>query len=1044
MPSPSLLNLVRVASTRTNCKSLLALHGRQQFSTSSRQGDGAALTSDFGKQHVARGVNRLTDAVIKSGNGSYLEMEDGRQMLDFTCGIAVTNLGHCHPKVSEAAAKQCLSLVHGQCSVAFHNPYLKLIQRLVPLMPHPSLDTFFFWNSGAEAVEASIKLARSSTGRQNIIVMQGGYHGRTFGTMSLTRSKTIYSDGFSPLMPGVYVTPFPYWHQMGLPQTTSEDELVRICLMQLKLLLSQQTSPSDTAAILVEPVIGEGGYSPSPPAFLHGLREICDQHGILLICDEVQSGFGRTGKMFFSEYSGVRPDIMVMAKGLANGFPLSAIVSRKGLMDKQKPGSMGGTYAGNAVSCAAAVAVTEVFAEEKILENVQARSKQLFAGLQELRDEVGEYILEVRGSGLMVGLEFASPAMASFDPVANAAAPAKMASRVSAKCMEHEMLLLTTSVFEVVRFMPPLNISEEDMSKGLEIFKQATTVLMVAPSLFLPSPVSPATLMTPITRLGFVLALFLSVSKAYIPATPSNDTSTIPTPDNADSTVVVRWTNQGYYREGISRQLQVEGGSTGIEKGALVHFSENATIPAWMEYTTTPWIALVPIAADVVFELLIVVWFLDATPSDMDIFTLARDRGAVASLLYSTWSQTCLLNPDYADPALFDQVLDIYTTIRRSSARLIESQFQNVNRTEFFWFNATRLNSSANSVNNAILGNGVQPGYLIATVKLQNVTDPSDGLTNTNTTNGAHPAGSDKDKGPNTGLAMIILYTITGCVSALFCIVVVSGTIRAIRNPERYGPRRGDPTIDGFEGESQTRAAGLTRAILDTFPVIKFGRANNANPNTSQVTSHGPSAPVSYGYKAPSVMMDSDLETAADHAGRGQAFELTDAAHAKPSEAVGSSSTMLPEPSYTPDTLTRRASSSQGHGEGGQLIAPSGLSPPTKEMIGIEICPICLTEFEEGDDLRVLPCEGQHKFHPDCIDPWLLQVSGLCPLCREDFTALENMANGVAPEATQNMQQPQAHGVSRFSRYLSNAQRRLQDRSSERQRSNVTLHDPPV
>ncbi|KIO17455.1 hypothetical protein M407DRAFT_12338 [Tulasnella calospora MUT 4182] len=187
----------------TSSRSLAARSSRA-FSTSAKALQASSqphtLDANFGKKHIARGLSRLSDTVIKSGKGSYVETEDGRKLLDFTCGIAVTNLGHCHPKVSEAAAKQCMTLVHGQCSVAFHNPYLQLIDQLLPLMPHPSLDTFFFWNSGAEAVEASIKLARTATGRQNVIVMQGGYHGRTFGTMGLTRSKTIYSERVGPLM----------------------------------------------------------------------------------------------------------------------------------------------------------------------------------------------------------------------------------------------------------------------------------------------------------------------------------------------------------------------------------------------------------------------------------------------------------------------------------------------------------------------------------------------------------------------------------------------------------------------------------------------------------------------------------------------------------------------------------------------------------------------------------------------------------------------------------------------------------------------------
>ncbi|KAG9103468.1 hypothetical protein FRC06_010576 [Ceratobasidium sp. 370] len=437
--------------------------------------NGVHVTAEFGIKHTARGVNRLVNAVIVQGDGSYVTLDDGREMLDFTTGIGVTGLGHCHPVVSKAAADQCMNLVHGQCSIAFHQPGLRLINALLPLMPDPSLDTFFFWNSGSEAVEASIKLARAATGRQNIIAMQGGYHGRTFGAMGLTRSKTIYSEGVSPLMPGVYVTPYPYWHQLGLTPTASEDEVVRQSLHQLNLLFAQQTHPAETAAILIEPVLGEGGYIAAPASYLRGLREICDKHGILLIFDEVQCGFARTGKYFACEHSGVRPDIMVMAKGLANGFPLSGIVSRRELMDKQKPGTMGGTYAGNAVACAAALAVTEVIRDEKIFDNVNARSAELFAGIKALQQDpkIAPHILDVRGHGLMVGVEFASPTASSYDASVRPDAPKSMASRVVAKMLERGVLLLTTSIFEVVRFIPPLNISKEDMAKGIRAFQEA-------------------------------------------------------------------------------------------------------------------------------------------------------------------------------------------------------------------------------------------------------------------------------------------------------------------------------------------------------------------------------------------------------------------------------------------------------------------------------------------------------------------------------------------------------------------------------------------
>jgi len=414
---------------------------------------------------------------MTSGQGSYVEYEGGKRLLDFSSGIGVTSLGHCHPKVSQAAAAQCMTLVHGQCSIAFHKPYLQLVERLLPVMPHPSLDSFFFWNSGSEAVEAAIKLARVATGRQHIICMQGGYHGRTYGAMAVTKSKTIYSEGVFPVMPGVFSIPFPYWHQHGLPPSTPSSTLVSQSLYQLDLLLAQQTAPRDTAAIIIEPLLGEGGYAPSPPEFLQGLRQVCDKHGILLIVDEVQSGFARTGKYFMIEHSGVRPDIMVIAKGLANGFPLSGVISRKELTDKLKPGTMGGTYAGNAVSCAAAVAVADAFKEENILANVQERSRELFASLEALRSDraVGPFILDVRGFGLMVAVEFTSPNPpgAQFDPVTKPDSPKNLASRVVKACIDKGLLILTTSAYEVIRFIPPLNISKEDLKKGTEIFGEA-------------------------------------------------------------------------------------------------------------------------------------------------------------------------------------------------------------------------------------------------------------------------------------------------------------------------------------------------------------------------------------------------------------------------------------------------------------------------------------------------------------------------------------------------------------------------------------------
>jgi 4-aminobutyrate aminotransferase len=471
-PLPALRNLALSTSRPTR----LPLRA---FSTTQRacsDMDAAA----FGEQHIAKGIGRLTKHVFEDGKGTYITTDKGVKLLDLTAGIGVVNLGHCHPKVSAAAAEQCGKITHAQVNIGFSGPQIRLLKELVPILPHPSLDTVFLWNSGAEAVEAAVKLARGATKKPNIIVMQGSYHGRTNATASMTRSKTIYGEGHGPLAGGIFATAFPYYSQFGgaTPDTPTE-ELVNQSLLQLKLTLQQQTSPSDTAAVILEPVLGEGGYVPAPPEFLHGLRKICDENNILLIADEVQSGMGRTGHMWFVEESGVRPDILVFAKGIANGFPLSGIASSKELMDRQKPGSMGGTYAGNAVACAAASAVIKVFRDEKVLDNVAARSKQLFSFLHDLKasgTKAGSLIEDIRGRGLMVGVQFANPALQR-DSANTAAMQAQsqpqFAPKIVQECVKRDMLLLSTSVFDVLRFIPPLTISEEEMNQACGIFKEA-------------------------------------------------------------------------------------------------------------------------------------------------------------------------------------------------------------------------------------------------------------------------------------------------------------------------------------------------------------------------------------------------------------------------------------------------------------------------------------------------------------------------------------------------------------------------------------------
>lgn len=343
----------------------------------------------------------LTDIQPVRGEGVYLYDATGRRYTDFTSGIGVINTGHCHPRVVQAVQEQAGKLLFGQANIVINPATLALAQKLNEVTP-PSLDRFFFSNSGAEAIEAGVKLARMATGRRNIVVFQGSFHGRTHQAMAMTTSKYVYRYNYQPLPGGVFVAPFPYSYFFGW----DDEQTTAFCLQQLDLLLHSQTAPSETAAIVIEPVLGEGGYVPAPPAFLRALRALCDEHGILLVLDEVQSGFGRTGRFFCYEHAGVTPDILVMAKGLGSGLPISGIASRAELMAKWTPGTHGGTYGGgSAVAAAGACATIDVIREEGLVENAAARGEQLLAGLRELQAE-HPAIGDVRGLGLMVGVEF--------------------------------------------------------------------------------------------------------------------------------------------------------------------------------------------------------------------------------------------------------------------------------------------------------------------------------------------------------------------------------------------------------------------------------------------------------------------------------------------------------------------------------------------------------------------------------------------------------------------------------------------------------------
>jgi 4-aminobutyrate aminotransferase len=409
--------------------------------------------------HISPVWSRFSNVIAARGEGAYIYDPDGNAYLDFTTGIGVTSTGHCHARVVAAIQKQAGLLLHGQANIVYHPPMLELVDELRKIVP-ANLDGFFFTNSGAEAVEGAVKLARMATGRPNVIVFQGSFHGRTVGTMSLTTSKTIYRAGFQPLMPGVFVAPYPYTYRFGW----DEKKTLEWCLEELRFLLLTQTAPHETAAILVEPVLGEGGYVPPPAGFLHGLREIADEHGILLIIDEIQSGFGRTGKWFAHEHFDVRPDVMTVAKGIASGMPISGVIAPLNLMAKWTPGSHGGTYGGNCVAAAAAVATIQVIREEGLLENAVERGAQLLAGLRKLQAKYPA-IGDVRGLGLMIASEFRT---------ADRRPDTAAAKAVSAACKNRRFFLLTCGPWDnTIRWIPPLIVTEEQIAEGLAIFEEA-------------------------------------------------------------------------------------------------------------------------------------------------------------------------------------------------------------------------------------------------------------------------------------------------------------------------------------------------------------------------------------------------------------------------------------------------------------------------------------------------------------------------------------------------------------------------------------------
>ncbi len=395
---------------------------------------------------------KVTDLEVASGDGSWVTTTAGERYLDFSGGIAVTSTGHCHPHVTAAIAEQAKRFVHAQANVYTHDLMQPLAARLAELSP-PGIDTFFYANSGAEITEAAVKLAKQATGRPNIIVFQGSFHGRTHQAMAMTTSKTVYRAGHAPLPSGVFIAPYPN------VRASDVDAEVARALAGFDELLTGVTAPSETAAVIIEPVLGEGGYVAAPAGFLEAVDRRCKEHGMLFIADEVQSGFGRTGKMFAIEHYGVEPDIVCMAKGIASGFPFSALGTRRALDDQWPTGSHGGTYGGNPIGCAAALATIEVLSAEGFMDHVNARGRQLADGLRALQER-HRSITHVRALGLMIAAEFDTAARTS---------------AIVSHCLRQGKLITMTAgaAGTTLRFMPPLTVTADEIDLALAALDKA-------------------------------------------------------------------------------------------------------------------------------------------------------------------------------------------------------------------------------------------------------------------------------------------------------------------------------------------------------------------------------------------------------------------------------------------------------------------------------------------------------------------------------------------------------------------------------------------
>ena len=405
---------------------------------------------------IARGQGNMYPVYVERAENSEIWDVEGNRYIDFGAGIAVCNTGHSHPKVVAAAKAQLDKFSHTCVMV---NPYevaVELAEKLIDIAPGDSDKKAIFVSTGAEAVENCVKIARAHTGRRGVIAFNGGFHGRTNLTMALTGKITPYKNLFGPFPGDIFHAPFPI---------ECHDITVKQSLKALENLFKVDIAPSDVAAIIVEPVQGEGGFYAAPTEFLQALRQLCDQHGIMLIADEIQTGFGRTGKMFAFEHSGVEADLMTMAKGIAGGFPIAAVVGKSDVMDAPLPGGLGGTYGGSPVACAAALAVLDIIEEESLVERSAHIGEQFNHRLSQLKTAFPELILEVRNQGSMIAMELIQNGDAEQPNT-------ELTQALIANAAKNGLVLLACGFYgNVIRFLPPLTITDEVLTEGLDAFE---------------------------------------------------------------------------------------------------------------------------------------------------------------------------------------------------------------------------------------------------------------------------------------------------------------------------------------------------------------------------------------------------------------------------------------------------------------------------------------------------------------------------------------------------------------------------------------------